>query len=777
MSYDTPPIPPTNKDGSHDHPPLEYENSGVVEGSLENRTQREALEIIKQAKLIVKGLQGDTSKLSNRIEVVEGQENLAELINAANPLLVGVPNHLLKIAVLEVVLTVQPQKEREALVKITQFLLEGTDNRAIVAVMKKILEMKPIEELETIIELTKPLIVEMTDYSRKIDLINLILQVRSEKSLESLEEIIEGVKVVYPLLAKLTESQEKIDLIKMILTIQPVKERAALVNGALKFFKSGYHEASNIISVLAKIPVESRGPVISYCWSYPDYFGDGISPLEQINRLCLGLLQLEDILRDPASNIEAENPETGLTPIQLAVLSGKKESVLSCLAKGASSTKRNSKGVYAEQIARINDQEEIVGLFLTQFEKNADIIRNLKNLAQVCGLSGTLRLEGTVIDLEGNSILQSGGSIIGSLPSGELKDIFMLALRMQVIEPFEIVKRIKNHEMVVIPCYMKAPGEEHCIYALIKDNLLVICNRGEGSEGKDALASYPIDPDRFTEDLISLMRYYEGSEIKDWVQFYYHQLPEALVPMEVDARALAQVTIGPVAGLLHEVSAKPQTVGNCSAASLKAALKAIVLMDIPDRDVALRAYKKLTYDLRLHAVKQAIKAADGNPIELKLKDLVFDVANRGYFPGGLEELQSYKEENDIELKDRYSISGLSRRYDGVEFPNSDEYSEYLGGIFPPRFQKIIRLEIKALSGEENKRFFMLLEKIPSGMRTAVACAFILNIVKHPVFRREEIWAQIEPQLVTNDQPITSPNLEKLIKEIVYQTFKRKILGD
>ncbi|MCX6989898.1 MAG: ankyrin repeat domain-containing protein [Chlamydiae bacterium] len=125
----------------------------------------------------------------------------------------------------------------------------------------------------------------------------------------------------------------------------------------------------------------------------------------------------------------------------------------------------------------------------------------------------------------------------------------------------EIAESIRKGNLTVIP----AGFDEHAICLVFYQDMLFICNRGDGAPKDETLRCFHIDPKKATPETINdITSMYDEDRAKA-LEYYHILLPCSLA----SGRYWKEITDD-----FSPLQAKSQSVGNCSAASTKLAIRA-----------------------------------------------------------------------------------------------------------------------------------------------------------------------------------------------------------
>ena len=186
----------------------------------------------------------------------------------------------------------------------------------------------------------------------------------------------------------------------------------------------------------------------------------------------------------------------------------------------------------------------------------------LKMASLIWGLKGVVVLDdGIGFDFEAGSITISLSEDVIDIPHLHLsvKRAFSLVVSNRLIH--KVISDIHNGLITVIP----AGYYKHSIILVFYQDLLFICNRGEGASTKKCLVCFRIDPKKVNGRLIQSIFDCKNTLKDQALLFYYQNLPLSL--------SLERV-ITDLTSEFYALQPKLQKVGNCAAANLKLSIRA-----------------------------------------------------------------------------------------------------------------------------------------------------------------------------------------------------------
>lgn len=273
------------------------------------------------------------------------------------------------------------------------------------------------------------------------------------------------------------------------------------------------------------------------------------------------------------------------TPLYFAVELGHIELLDFLIQKGADPKIRDNMGITPYMLCRMKG----IPIPLRLAPYCDELGYRLKMASLIWGMSGEASLErGTSFKLDGGEISVPLSEKIGSLsflPS-EVQVAFSQVKAERNAEL--IIRSIKEGRLTLIPTGYNG----HAMTLVFYQDLVFVCNRGEGAKG-GALRCFRIKPDKIDSPAVIQklldMKYKEKEEA---LEYYYHSFPASLSSgdeLEITSQFLS-------------LEPKQQSVGNCSAASTKlairAALAALVYKEGGDVSVVRAISKRATRELR-----------------------------------------------------------------------------------------------------------------------------------------------------------------------------------
>lgn len=168
----------------------------------------------------------------------------------------------------------------------------------------------------------------------------------------------------------------------------------------------------------------------------------------------------------------------------------------------------------------------------------------------------------------------------------------------------DYLQKIQEGHIVFLPIGYISKKGSHAAMIVIYQDKMIICNRGDRLLDESIYEYYQIDPSSWNEELIFNILNLQSFE-KDSLQegvlhqslYYYKALPKALK---------AQKLLLP-----EEMSSKNQSIGNCSIASIKAAVQAsCFLFQGGTKKPAIHS-KKYKKSFTLSLRKQAVESVSG----------------------------------------------------------------------------------------------------------------------------------------------------------------------
>jgi hypothetical protein len=232
---------------------------------------------------------------------------------------------------------------------------------------------------------------------------------------------------------------------------------------------------------------------------------------------------------------------------------------------------------------------------------------HLKRAALVYGLEGEFNLLGKdKLHLEGGDIGIPLSQDIADLK--ELNTEVRLAFRAVKAERTteQIVTSIKKGHLTILP----VSSEDHWISLVFYQDLLFVCNRGAGGED-GCLRCFKIAPDKMNTFIIKEILQHFSKSTDSLAKYCYQDLPKLLA---------ADNEAHEITPHFHKLEPKHQHVGNCSAASIKLAIRASLAAlrykkcadHLFDKDVSsiLEESKSATTHLRSHLYDYLDKLKD-----------------------------------------------------------------------------------------------------------------------------------------------------------------------
>ncbi len=275
------------------------------------------------------------------------------------------------------------------------------------------------------------------------------------------------------------------------------------------------------------------------------------------------------------------------TPLHWAAYWGAYESIVSLIHRGADIHLKTNSGADALICAYLNSKSRIVDL-LEELGLNRDYVSkffHLKVASSFWGIEGNALLaEKSLKNIEGGFPSMTFPTVTNALKSFiadtvlpywlNQDDVKMLlkhlndGLENMYLGPTELANKILQQKCVII----STGWNGHAIEIFFYDSYLFICNKGEGHTSQPVVI-YKIDPNKINKHTISHMqRANHLFSAKEGVKFFYNDLPEALGsdPHDPYLQTLNDI--------FKKLPSKWQKIGNCSTASVKTLIFALLLL-------------------------------------------------------------------------------------------------------------------------------------------------------------------------------------------------------
>lgn len=242
----------------------------------------------------------------------------------------------------------------------------------------------------------------------------------------------------------------------------------------------------------------------------------------------------------------------------------------------------------------------------------------LKDLAQVSGIEGTIvHPEGT-FELEYSYPHRYLKLCATAIPEEfkELKVEFQAASNLHRTSE-EILSTFTNGRTTI----MNGGWEKHNIVIVLQNNLMIVCNRGQREQGVSSFKTYMIHPTKITKELIDELIRRNNTDINptEGQDFYYRRLPQRISPTGL----IIDAEINPLCSDIELIAPKDQKVGNCCAASVKAAARAAIALSLfaikqnsfgmPDLYYAKLVSKDVSTKMRRESHKKCMALIDRLP--------------------------------------------------------------------------------------------------------------------------------------------------------------------
>lgn len=260
---------------------------------------------------------------------------------------------------------------------------------------------------------------------------------------------------------------------------------------------------------------------------------------------------IEEMLNNPEIDVDLQNAQ-GCTPLHFA----RSSAIVSLLiSKGADSRRLD---LFGNSVYMLQKQH---GLEPLPFIAPDPLGHTLKMAALVWGLTGSVNLpHQRTFRLDGGISSMALVQLIGNLSSIPtlVRDAFLAIPKVKTYG--DTMYSIWENKLTIIPCGFTG----HCIFLIFYKNLLLICNRGTGSEaGK--LRCYQINPAKILPSTLKTISQLRPESKHRAVSIYYNALPAYLAEGS-KPREITNI-FSPL------LEPKKQKVGNCLAASAKLAIR------------------------------------------------------------------------------------------------------------------------------------------------------------------------------------------------------------
>lgn len=198
----------------------------------------------------------------------------------------------------------------------------------------------------------------------------------------------------------------------------------------------------------------------------------------------------------------------------------------------------------------------------------------IKELGQVAGISGTIVHEAGSYSIESSQHYPYYSLCAEAIPEefSELKAEFESASDIYR-ESSDILTSIRDGKTTVMPSGWK----RHSICIVIQNNIMIICNRGMRRAGTSSFKTFIIDPTKITSEQIHFITHKNIKlSTEEGLRFFYEQLPAILSPIgrSIDSSNTL------FCAAIETIAPKDQHMGNCCAASAKAAVRAAFILSI-----------------------------------------------------------------------------------------------------------------------------------------------------------------------------------------------------
>lgn len=148
----------------------------------------------------------------------------------------------------------------------------------------------------------------------------------------------------------------------------------------------------------------------------------------------------------------------------------------------------------------------------------------------------------------------------------DLKKAFFAAANPR-LEPSEIVENIHAGKLVVMASSLV---KEHCLFLVVHKSFMIICNRGLRPRGNSSMASFKINSSKFTQELVMAIMKGRPFPTDDRnLHYLYVALPESVS----DTGKIIDSKIDRECALLETIAPSRQRADNCTAASVKTAIR------------------------------------------------------------------------------------------------------------------------------------------------------------------------------------------------------------
>jgi hypothetical protein len=257
-------------------------------------------------------------------------------------------------------------------------------------------------------------------------------------------------------------------------------------------------------------------------------------------------------------------------------------------------------------------------------------ISRKKALGQVAGLEGTVQgiaLEGDYSEFYAYEIAR----LIERIPTeklhlGALRQAFDKAAHVR-IPAIEYLREYERGHPILLNSGYSGVDSGHSICVVLWNDHLIICNRGNRNIEDPTMVYHSIDPRKVTVEIIDLILHAKVAYHKESQDLLIYQLLPCLIKKTACSLETLTREVSRKAKIEAAIVCKNQKVGNCSAASLKAAFKALAFLDLYQRiedqyaDEEIRALgieaKKAADRLSIELRREQEKRVELDPIECK----------------------------------------------------------------------------------------------------------------------------------------------------------------
>lgn len=309
------------------------------------------------------------------------------------------------------------------------------------------------------------------------------------------------------------------------------------------------------------------------------------------------------------------------TPLHLAALVGAQKSASTLLTRVKGIIDHlDIFGYTARGLALALGHKETAALFPEDFPTT--LFTAKKMLSQISGYSGSFHIASSTKAEEGFFPYPFSAKYAEILEEEHpLKQAMFKAASAQR-RAKDIVSEIEARELVILHCIVAA--DAHCFSVVIWHDFLMVCNRGLRPKEMPSIKCYGIDHRKIEEAHIAPLL--DSRLMSDWKLYIYQQLPLLLAPKEPlkDEADLC--------ALFESLSPKEQKVGNCSAASVKTAGRAALMLFYYNKDPksfanhtlrqVLVESKQHSFRIRKLLEEECLAIFSGKPVDADTKGLV-----------------------------------------------------------------------------------------------------------------------------------------------------------